>query len=51
MIGEFNRGNLEIRDFNFRAVKDVIQLSARCPAGMRRLPVAVGIFQPGGCQE
>ena len=34
MIGEFDLGNLKIVDFYLRTVKDVIQLSARRPAGV-----------------
>ena len=51
MIGEFDLGDLKIVDFYLRTVEDVIQLSARSPAGVRGLTVAVGIFQPGGRQK
>ncbi len=51
MIGEFNLGDLKIADFYFGTVKDVVQLSARRPAGVGGLSIAVGIFQPGGRQK
>jgi hypothetical protein len=44
VVGKFNRGNLKIGNLNLRAVKNVIELPARGPAGVRRLPVAIGAF-------
>jgi len=44
MIREFNPGNLEIGNPDLRAVEDIIQLTAWCPAGVGGLSMAIGIF-------
>ena len=51
VVRKFNLGNLKIGDVDFRAVKYIVELAARGPAGMGWLPVAVGIFQTGGRQK
>ncbi len=42
MVREFDLWYLEIGGLYFRAVKNIIQLSSRCPAGVRRLSLAIG---------
>ncbi len=42
MVREFDLWYLKIGGLYFRAVKNIIQLSSRCPAGVRRLSLAIG---------
>jgi len=45
MVGKFDPRNLKTGHNNLRAVKNIIELSSRGPAGMGGLAVAVGISQ------
>ena len=51
MVGKFDLRNLKTGHPNLRAVKNIIKLSARRPARMGGLAVAVGISQIRGRQE
>jgi hypothetical protein len=42
MVGQFDLWYLKFGGLYFRAVKNIIQLSSWCPAGVRRLALAVG---------
>lgn len=44
MVREFDLWYLKMGHLNFRAMKNIVELSSRGPAGMGGLPVAVGIF-------